>query len=121
LSKINPDVQLDHADRAQLVQLYAMEGYKVLHRLMRSEVDKFILAMINADPANPKEVLSRQRLAKAAAQFYEAITQRVNEEITLYTAQTRAGDKPVDVTEGLLDLGTLAEQLEVVPNILEEN
>jgi hypothetical protein len=118
LNQIEPQLQLGHTDRAHLVAIYAMEGYKVLNRIMRSEVDKFVVDVINADPAEPKKVLSKQLVMKAAAQFYAGITDRVNEEVTLYTSQPRPGDKPVDMTEGLLDLGALTEQLEEVPNLL---
>lgn len=115
MSKFDPDVQLEHSDRAALIQVTAMEGYRVLHRLMRSEVDKFIVAMINADPSKREDVCARQVLAKAAAQFYEAITNRVNEEITQYVNAPRPGDKPIDSAAGL-DLDTFAAL-----TLLEEN
>src|SRR5258706_1213987 len=100
----------------------SMDGFKVLHSIMRSECDKFIVAMINANPAEPREVLAKQALAKAAAQFYTAVTNRFNEERSIYTNAPHQNDKPLDSTEGILDLGELAEGLEHVPNLLgEEN
>ena len=110
---INPELQLEHGERAQLAAITAMEGYKILHRIMRSEVDKFFVALINAKPGDSKSVIASHLLAKAAAQFYQAVTNRINEEVTQYTAAPKVSDMPVDVTEGLLDLGDIAEQLGV--------
>lgn len=84
---------------------------------MRTEVDKFVVQLINADPSNQQEVISSHLLAKAAAQFYQAVTDRVNEEITQYMAAPRKTDKPIDVTDGLLDLGDIASALDVLPNL----
>lgn len=110
MEKFDPDLRLDYLEKAHLHQVYAMPGYHVMHRLFRSEVDKFIVALINTDPSEPEKVITAQLLAKAAAQFYTGITNRINEEIVQYTAAPRAGDKPVDLTEGMLDMETLAEE-----------
>jgi hypothetical protein len=118
LSQINPDLELEQAERAELAQMTLMPGYKVLHKLMRSQVDQFIVAMINADPAEPEDVLAKQVTMKAAAQFYQGITNRVNHETTLYTHAPRETDKPVDVTEGVLDMGAVADAVEALPNLL---
>lgn len=115
---MNPDVELGRAEQAQLVQTYHSEGYRIMHRIMRAEVDKFIVAMVNANPADREEVLARHQMAKAAAQFFEGVTRKINEEVTQYTAAPTPGDKPIDVTEGILDLGYLGEQLDMLPNIL---
>lgn len=116
---MNPDLELGRAEQAHLVQTYHSEGYRIMHRIMRAEVDKFIVAMVNANPADREEVCARHVTAKAAAQFFEGVTRRINEEVTQYTAAPTPDDKPIDVTEGILDLGYLAEQLEELPhNIL---
>lgn len=104
----NPDLRLDHGDRALLGQLTVMPGYKIMHRIFRSEVDKFFVALINADPAEPEQVVSKQLTAKAAAMFYEQVTNRINEEVMQYTNAPRANATPVDMTEGILDLLSMA-------------
>lgn len=104
----NPDLILDHGERAQLGQLTVMPGYKIMHRIFRSEVDKFFVALINADPAAPEQVVSKQLTAKAAAMFYEQVTSRINEEVMMYTNTPRPGAAPIDITEGMLDLSDLA-------------
>lgn len=111
MDQFDPELTLEHTDRAHLVAVSTMEGYKVIHRICRAEVDKFIVASINANDANEKEVIAAHRLAKAAAQVYQGITNRINSEIALYIHSSHTDDKPVDATEGLLDLGELADQL----------
>lgn len=84
-------------------------------------VDKFAIAMINADPSKEREVVASHYLAKAAAQVYQMVTDRVNEEVLQYAHAPRPSDKPVDITEGLIDLGDIAAQLPNVDLGGEEN
>lgn len=105
----NPDLQLDHGDRAQLLQIVVMPGYKVMHHIFKSEVDKFFVALANANSANAEEVVAAQILYKSAAMFYSAVTNRINEEVMQYTNTPNANADPVDETEGLLDLIKLSE------------
>lgn len=111
MSQFAPELSLDRVDRAHLVQIATTEGFRVLQRIMRTEVDRFILAGINADPADEAEVLSAHRMAKAAAQFFQGVTDRINEEILQFNSAAMANDAPIDVTAAL-DLGDIAGQLE---------
>jgi hypothetical protein len=111
-SSFNPELTLNHSDRGHLVQMAAMPGYAVMHQIFRSEIDKFIVALLNARPAEHQEVLAAQLMAKAAAQFYEGITDRINEEIVQYSGAVRVTDRPVDPTEGLLDIGYIQQFVE---------
>jgi hypothetical protein len=104
----NPEIRLEPNERAQLVLTANTEGYATLHRIFRSEVDKFWLDLVNVKAGADAEVIAKHKLAKAAAQFYEGATQRVNEEVIQYTAAMRAVDAPRDDTEGVLDIGLLA-------------
>lgn len=118
MKQFEPEIHLDHADRAQLVHLTTTEGFKILNRMMRAEVDKFVLAHINADAGDESAVLASHKVAKAAAQFYEGIISRVNEEVALYASSPKVGEKPVDVTEGLIDMDSIKEATEELPDIL---
>lgn len=102
--QFEPDPRLDIGDRVLLAQMVAMPGYKVFNRICRAEVDKFVINLVNCDPARPEEVQAAHLLAKAAAQFFQGITNTVNEEILQYTAAPHVGDTPIDVTEGVLDI-----------------
>lgn len=107
-NQFNPEVVLEHSDRAAIAATVVSDGYRVIHRLMRSEVDKFVIDLINADPSNGKKVWACHLLAKAAAQFYEGLTARINQEVQQYTGAIRNPGPPVDATEGLIDLGPLS-------------
>lgn len=105
--KFTPSIELDYTNRADLAAMCATPGYSVLHRIMRSEVDKFVLAIMNTQATDKEAVFNNFLVMKAAAQFYEGITQRVNGELMQYTAQGPA-PAPVDNTEGVLDIGEVA-------------
>lgn len=106
----DPDLTLTDMERAHLYATYSSEGFKIFQQILESEVAKFRVALDNADPANERAVLAAHQMSKAAAQFYTGLVRRVNEEINLYT-NSRQGDKPVDVTEGVLDLQNEAPEL----------
>lgn len=120
-SSFNPELILNHNDRGHLVQMAAMPGYRVLHQIFRSEVDKFVVELINASPAEPKSVVAAQMMAKVAAMFYEGITNRINEEVVQYSGAVDNRSQPVDPTEGLLDMGQVEKAFAGIPNLLEED
>lgn len=112
MNNFAPDLQLDDADRAHLVQIASTEGFKVVQRIMKTEVDKFVLAAINADPADEAAVLTAHRMVKASAQFYQGVTNRINEEQLLhFNNMFKHNDTPVDATEPLLDLGGIVDAI----------
>ena len=102
--QFNPDLRLEHEERALLVQLTAMPGYPILHRIFKAEVDKFIVHLINVPEADDEAVLAAHKLVKAAAQFYSGVTNNINEQVLEYTGAMVPGKKAVDVTEGILDI-----------------
>jgi hypothetical protein len=105
-----------------------MPGYRVMHLIFRTEIDKFFVQLTNVNSANPSEVVTAQILYKAAAQFYEGVTERINEEVLQYTAAPRYGETPKDNTENILDIGDttdeylkdITDRFEYVPNLFEE-
>lgn len=107
-----PDIELEHNERALVAQTTATPGYKIINRIMRSEVDKFIVDLINAPEEDDKAIIAKHKLSKAAAQFYQAVVDRVNSEVHMYMAAVQNGVAPVDVTAGMLDLGEPASTLE---------
>lgn len=116
----DPELRLEGVELAHLSVLAAMPGYRVLHRILRSEVDKFIISLINADGSDDAEILARHRLAKAASQFYQGATDRINEIIMHYRSAAAVDMKPVDVTENVLDLGDIERTAQQLPNLFEE-
>lgn len=118
---IDPDFEITDIERAHLATLTTTDGFKVLQKILEAEVSRFNLALLNTRATNQAEVLSAHNLAQAAAQFYQGVVDRLNKEKLLYEHMPRKNDKPVDATEGLIDLGEVVEQLKDVPNLLGED
>lgn len=118
INKFAPVIELTYTDQADLAALVATPGYRVLHKIMRSEVDKFILSLINTkvEGQDKDAVYNKFLLSKAAAQFYQQVTDRINGE-TLQYVSSQDHRAPVDETEGILDLG---ERASTVADSLEE-
>lgn len=112
----SPDLELNGIDRAHLNVLVTMEGFKVLQNIMESEVEKFKVALLNANPSKHDEVIAAHQLAKAAAMFYAGVVKRLNSELELYRNSPKASDKPIDATEGLIDLGEVTKEF---PNFFD--
>lgn len=110
-----PEIELDHHERAALALIASEEGYKILHRIIRSEVDKFVVDLINA--TDDADVLEKHRISKVAAQLYQGWTNHVNHEIQNYSAAVQRMGPPIDPTDGMLDFGRTAsrDELELSP------
>lgn len=78
LVNLDPDQQLDDAERADLISLIDQNGFFVLRKLMEIEIKRFDLALKNAE--KPEEVIVKHSLAKAASQFYTQLIDRLNQE-----------------------------------------
>ncbi len=118
--KFEPELILDYTEKAHLAAISSTPGYHIINRIARAEVDKFILRLINTDTAEPEKVIiDRHRDAKVAAQIYAGMFQRLNNEIYDYTASPRDSDKPLDVTQGVLDIGDIADQFKNIPNFFQ--
>lgn len=100
---------ITNGDRTSLLSMLRSDGFRVLQKIMKAKCDAYITVLLNANPANDEEVLAAHRMAKAAAQFYESVTNQINEEIMMFNADN-IYQKPQDVTEGLLDIDNSMQQ-----------
>jgi hypothetical protein len=117
---MEPELDLEPAEKAYLVSLMAMHGYKVLHKVIKSECDRFIVALLNSPQDDTKKILANFTMAKTAAMLYTAWTNRVNSIVEEYTHTPKSSDRPIDITAGILDIGD--DSLDVLDtyDILEE-
>lgn len=106
----SPVLELTSMDRADLAVLVGTGGFRIIQKIMRSAVDKFILSLVNADSASDAEVLAKHKLAKAATQFYAQVIKDVNEELIQIKNEPKPTDKPIDVTAGIFDIGDTATE-----------
>lgn len=117
-TRFNPEYELDHNDRMQLAGIYSQPGFQILQRICGSEVDKFYIKLVNTESDDTAGVLAAHKMYKAAAQFYEGLVRRINEEMIQFTGTVVHNDKPEpDVTEGTLDFGEFASKVEDLPNV----
>jgi hypothetical protein len=117
-NSFDPEVIISSNEQAALMLMSASEGFKVFNRIMRGELDKLIMSLIN-EPGNDDEmVLNKHKLAKSAAIFYDGIINRVNHEIAIYASQN-TDSKPVDSTAHLIDLGPDASTQDDIENDIE--
>lgn len=120
MEKYEPELDIDDGEAGTLVSFMSHPGFLVWQKVRKAEFQKFFTKLMNTDSVSEDQVLENFRVAKIAAQLYQGETNTLNEIRVQYTSAPRDMDKPVDVTEGILDIGHLASQLEDVPNLLEE-
>lgn len=120
-TEFKPELMLNRHQQAALAQTCSTEGYKIIHMIVRSEVDKFVLDLLNAPSgATDDEKLEKLRVTKTAAMLYEGVTNRINHEVGQYALSTPVDTKPIDITEGLLDLGAYASRESLEATSFEE-
>ncbi len=108
--RFNPQVELHSHQKASLAAMCATDGYPVLHILLRSIVDQYMIDVQNVEIHNTDEIVAKVMVSKTAAQLYTAITERINQEVAMYMATMPDNEGPIDATESLLDIGPLASK-----------
>lgn len=101
----NPEVRLSHDQRALVAHTIATPGFALINQIMRSEVDKFIIDLINVAEDDERLVVAKHRLSKAAAQFYQLVISRISMEAQQFMRDAGEPTEPTDPTEGLIDMG----------------
>jgi hypothetical protein len=101
-------MELTQVERAQLSAFQSTEGFQLICLIMKNELIKFNTALLNAK--KPEDVLIAHNLASAAAKFYEGVLNTIEAEIAIYTGTPKPGDRPFDVTDGVLDLQNYVEE-----------
>lgn len=117
-----PEIILDHTQRSEVANTVLTPGYQHINRIMRAEVDKVIIDLINVDEDDDALVLAKHKLSKAAAQFFQRVVNRINHEVEVYRSTIAEVGEPVDMTEGIIDLGehTRPGDLQLDSALLEE-
>jgi hypothetical protein len=77
LKGLDVELELSDDDRAILSSSVKQQGFDILQKLMEDQVRKFNLKLINTNPADSAEVLANHYLAKAVAQFYAGLIERI--------------------------------------------
>lgn len=107
---------LDNQQRAHLSAFVGTDAFKVVDSLLKDEVHKYHVALVNAPADDDKKIIAAYQMEKAASQIYIGLVNRINEEVMLYRNMTKAGDVMPDVTE---NLGMDNNVQELITNIPE--
>lgn len=121
-TEFKPEIELEDSEVASLALVVGQDGYKVIHKLIRHEVDRFILALVNIDSTRAEAVLEGHRVAKTAAQLYDGVTNKINRVVESYYSakQSGVGIAP-DSTEGIIDIGPHATTQEDIDGFEESH
>ena len=102
---MEPEIHLGRDEQAHLAAIRPMPGFGILLKIAKAEVDKFLLRLVNTPTTDRDAVITHHMTAQVAAQLLTGCVNKVNEELELYANAPRTTDIPVDVTEGILDIG----------------
>jgi hypothetical protein len=95
--------QLNDQDRAQLAALTQIPGFGIFKVLCEAEIFSLQRHMMEADPVNREEVLTRHLRAQAASVFYENVLQRMRIESEQLTGKQANREVGPDPTASLYD------------------
>src|ERR1035437_10922540 len=89
LKGLDIELQLDETDRGILSSSVKQQGFDILQKIMEDQVRKFNLKLINTNPAASAQVLANHYLAKAVAQFYAGLIERIESECQIEVFNNR--------------------------------
>ena len=107
-TQFDPELHLEPQEQAALAILTSQPGWAVVHKIARWGVDQYVVALINTASGNDAAVVEGHRVSKTAGSLYQTITNRINLEVEAYTGGRKPEGPPVDITEGMIDLGPQA-------------
>jgi hypothetical protein len=106
-----------------LSALSKMVGFPIEQRLMKSVVDQFMVDAFNANTGDPIDCQEKVRRAQVARGIFQSFVDKVNTYVTAYTLAESGAHKGEQVledpTEGVLDIGDYASELDGVENLFE--
>jgi hypothetical protein len=89
LKGLDIELKLDDQDRSLLSSYVKQQGFDILQKLMEDQVRKFNFKLLNTSPADEREVLAAHYLAKAVAQFYQGLMERLEQELQIEVFNNR--------------------------------
>jgi hypothetical protein len=89
LKGLDVEFTLEPSERGILASSVKQQGFDLLQKLMEDQVRKFNLKLINTNPADSDMVLANHYLAKAVAQFYAGLMERIEQECQIDSYNNR--------------------------------
>lgn len=101
--KFEPEIELTNKEIAELAACVSHPGFKAVQKIARSMVDYFVLGWINVN--SEADVLITHKKAQVAAQFYDGLIAKINDEVNNHSFIVSADNQtPIDSTE-VLEMG----------------
>ena len=107
LEEFLPELNLTEDDLSSLAGIISHPGFAAYQKIWKHVVSTFAVKTINTEQSDKELVLARHNASRVAAQLYQSVTNRVNQEIQDFV-QSRPSDKPINPTS-FLDLGDSVE------------
>jgi glycogen synthase len=89
LKGLEVELELEDAEKAVLSAFVKQHGFDLIQKIMEDQVRKFNFKLINTDPADSALVCANHYLAKAVAQFYVGLMERINRECAINAYNNR--------------------------------
>ena len=98
LKGLDIEINLTEEERAVLAASVKQRGFEIMQRIMEDQVRKFNFNLLNTDPSKQDAVIAAHSLAKAVAQFYTSLMEKIESECQIHVYSNR---RPViqDATE----------------------
>jgi|GEM_PF-5210228 hypothetical protein len=103
LKGLDVELQLDDVEKAILSSYVKQRGFDIVQKIMEDQVRKFNFKLINTNPANSAEVCANHYLAKAVAQFYVGLMERIQEECSINAYNNRRQDIVEDAVTAVIE------------------
>lgn len=98
-----PELELTEEEIASMGGIISHPGFQAYQKVWRHIVSLFAVKAMNTEQSDRDLVLARHNAARVAAQLYQGVTNRVNQEINDFI-QSRPSERPVESAPNL-DLG----------------
>lgn len=116
---IDPELELNDLEQAQLATLVNSQGWPVLKKVMQSKVEQFNVDLLNVSNAKTEEIVAKHAIAKAAAMYATMlITELESIKLLLVNRLKQADEEPEDYTQGILDMDDLITVTQDIPSFL---
>jgi len=89
LKGLDVELELEDTEKSILASFVKQRGFDIIQKIMEDQCRKFNFKLINSSGADSAEVCANHLLAKAVAQFYVGLMQRINIECNINAYNNR--------------------------------
>jgi hypothetical protein len=113
---VDPELELNAVQRSDLAMTYHSKGWNVVDLLFKIIVEEFRVELDNANHADPKDVMAKHALSRAAGVVVTKIVHRIANEVA-FQQEARKNGEPQEAAPGL-EMDDIAAATEHLPNLL---